>query len=114
MRFEPVNYLWLANTVKKLDTAQMCTPVQDHCPSCCSNHGGVYGNPCTTVYEFRPNAYIQLKHGVDGSNPKFKRTVCLRCEKMQARNQRWLRRKLSIFRLKPQRTGTAPCVICDG
>ena len=33
---------------------KMCTPVQNHCPSCCTNDGRVYSRPCPVLYQLRP------------------------------------------------------------
>ncbi len=59
----------------------MCTAIQNHCPSCCRNHGLVYRRPCPIAYEFRPRAFFSVIHSIDESNAKIALAMCDNCER---------------------------------
>lgn len=70
----------------------MCTACQNHCSSCCTNHGGVYPHPCLVAYQLRPNqqAFIQISHPIDEQNPKLVLETCDRC-KWKEQKHSWLK-----------------------
>jgi hypothetical protein len=95
---------------------EMCTAAEDHCPSCCTNHGEVYSVLCPVVYQMRPGqqGFISIQHSITGQTPKIKLAICDRCEQKEKKHS-WLKDKLANlprpFSIKPSEH--TPCEICQ-
>lgn len=79
----------------------MCTACQNHCPSCCTNHGRVYPRPCPVVYQLRPDqlGFIQITHTINERNPKIALETCDRCKRKEQKHSWWKDRWASLLRL---------------
>ena len=94
---------------------KMCTAFQDHCPCCCTNHGGVYSRPCPTLNQLRPGqqGFIHIVHNIDERNPKTALETCDRCKRREQKRS-WLKDKWANLS-QPFWTKTSehtPCSIC--
>jgi len=101
----------------------MCQAFQNHCPSCCTNHGRVYSRPCPVLYQLRPGqqSFAQINHTIDGRNPKIALETCDHCKrreqkyKEQEQKHSWLKGMWATlsrpFRIKVSEH--TPCEICQ-
>jgi hypothetical protein len=69
----------------------MCTAVKNHCPSCCTNHGGVYSRSCPVLYQLRPGqlGFVHINHTIDEQNPKIALETCDRCKRRIGSTHGW-------------------------
>jgi hypothetical protein len=94
----------------------MCTAAENHCPSCCTNHGGVYSRPCPVLYQLRPGqlGFVHINHTIDERNPKVVLEICDRCKRREQRHS-WLKDKWANlsrpFWIKASKH--TPCEICQ-
>jgi hypothetical protein len=126
-RFRVNRVLWLLRTLptRKLrsylstphkehhNQDQMCTAAENHCPSCCMNHGGVYSQPCPVLYQLRPNqhGYVQINHTINKRNPTMVLETCGKCKRREQKRS-WLKDKwVSSSRIKASKH--IPCEICQ-
>ena len=67
----------------------MCTAAQNHCPSCCTNHGGVYSRPCPVVYQLRPGqlGFVHIYHLIDEQNPDLRALQAQGAEVLMVKGQ---------------------------
>ncbi|PMD22061.1 hypothetical protein NA56DRAFT_703041 [Hyaloscypha hepaticicola] len=65
----------------------MCTAFQNHCPSCCTNNGGVYPRRCPDL------------HPIDEQNPKIALETCDRCKRKEQKYSWWKDKWASLLRL---------------
>ena len=70
----------------------MCTAFQNHYPSSCTKHGGVYSRPCPILYQLRPGqlGFVHIHHTIDERNPTITLETCDRCKRREQKHS-WLR-----------------------
>ena len=81
--------------------------------SCCSNHGGVYSQPCSVLYQLRPNqhGYVHISHNINERNPKMVLEICDHCKRREQKGS-WLKDKWAkLSRNKASQQN--PCEICQ-
>ena len=92
----------------------MYTAAENHCPSCCTNHGGVYSRPCPVMYQLRPNqlGFVQITHTIDEQNPKVALETCDRCKRREQKHS-WLKDKWANLSRRFWIKVSGPCDICQ-
>lgn len=91
----------------------MCTAVENHCPSCCTNHGGVYSCPCLVLYQVQPQSFVQIIHSIDEQNPKVALETCDRCKRKNRRHSPVKGKWASLSLLFIKASEHTPCEICQ-
>jgi hypothetical protein len=95
---------------------RLCTAAENHSPSCCTNHGGVYSRPCPVLYQLRPGqlGFVHINHTIDERNPKVVLEICDRCKRREQKHS-WLKDKWANlsrpFWIKASKH--TPCEICQ-
>ncbi|PMD18355.1 hypothetical protein NA56DRAFT_706970 [Hyaloscypha hepaticicola] len=94
----------------------MCTAFKNHCPSCCTNHGGVYSRPCRVLYQLKPGqaGFAAINHSIDERNPKIALETCDRCKRKEPRHS-WLKDKWAKLPRPSwiKASEHTPCEICQ-
>ena len=94
----------------------MCIAVENHCPSCCTNHGGQYRYPCPVLFQLRPDqlGFVQITNNIDERSPKIVLETCDRC-KLREQKHSWLRDKWAKIPWPSWIKGSEhiPCEICQ-
>jgi len=101
------------NCVLKILQDKMCTAVENHCPSCCTNHGGVYARPCLVLYQSQPQSFVQIIHSIDEQNPKVALETCHRCKRKNRRHSSVKRKRVNLPLLFIMASEYARCEICQ-